>query len=218
MKQITRNLCLILLSATIIVSRSLNSAKGTCSISTISIPVGSNSPVMVYNARIENESWRLTVLPKEQQQKLKVDGEMFFSDKETGDSWFSDKNIDEKQFESMRDAFSLCRTLNADNKETKVFEKSRLYSAYRTKALPSFVALRKESQKTASFLQVASEEILDDNLMKDLDELENDEGQDANDEQSNNNNDALSVNKELQDQLSNESEAANSISHEMILD
>jgi hypothetical protein len=224
MKHIIRSLCLVLISMSIISCRSISSAKGTCSISTISIPVGSTSPVMVYNARIDNDNWKLTVLNKDHQEKYKVEGEMFYSDKETGESWYSDKNVDQNQFEAMRDAFSLCRTLNKDNRVTKDFEKSRLYVAYRTSTLPKFIAMRKENNlrttsSTTSFLQVQSEDVLDENLEKDLDELESDSPHDQMEEQYHNlNNEAYISNKELQDQLHSENESSNEIDNQIVLD
>lgn len=228
MKHIIKSLCLVLVYISVLSCRSISSMKGTCSISTISIPIGSTSPVMVYNARIDNDIWRLTVLNKDQLEKFKVEGEMFYSDKQTGESWYSDKNVDENQFEAMRDAFSLCRTLNNDNRITKDYEKSRLYSAYRTDSLPKFIALRKDNNLrttsgttsgTTSFLQINNEDVLDENLEKELDELENDSPHDQLKEQYQNlNNEAYISNKELQDQLHSENESTNEIENQIVLD
>ena len=154
-------------------SRSLNSNKGACSISTISIPIGSSYPVMIYNARVENENWQLTVLEKEHAEKYEVEGSLFYSDKKTGESWFANRNVDDEQYESMRDAFSVCRTLNTDNKTTKIYEKSRLYSKFRTSTVPQNLALRinkkeeeenlnSQTQMTTSFLQMRMKQSDDD--------------------------------------------------------
>ena len=212
MKQISKNICLILLYLICMTQcRSLNSNKAACSISSISIPIGSSSPVMVYNARMENENLELTVLDKEHVDKYKVDVNLFYSDKKSGESWYANKNVLDKNFESMRDAFSLCRTLNTDNKQTKIYEKSRLYSIYRTEVLPTNLALRVSQvervegveQKSTSFLQMKMKQsMLDRQMERELDELDSDESPDFVAEQYKKlNNDANVVNERLQNQL-----------------
>jgi hypothetical protein len=120
--------------------RSTNT-KSSCSISTISIPLGTNTPVMVYNARKDSDMWKLTVLEKEHTDNYSVEGHLFYTDKTTGESWYM-HNADEGAVESMRDAFSLCRTLNMDNKITKIYDKNTMFRKYRTNVLPQHVMLR----------------------------------------------------------------------------
>jgi hypothetical protein len=168
MKHFIQNLYLLLITTYIVQSKILNATKGACSISTISIPVGSSSPVMVYNARINEEDWQLTVLDKDQISKYKVDGNLFYSDKKSGESWFVNKFVDDKQFESMRDAFSQCRTLNTDSKESKDFD-NNIYEKLRTSTLPSNVCLRVNTEKTTSFLQVGTKSFLaEDSSFEDM--------------------------------------------------
>lgn len=204
-------------SISLTVSRSLSSNKAACSISTISIPIGTNTPVMIYNARMEEENLQLTVLEKDHLEKYQVEGNLFYTDKETGESWYANKNVDEKNLETMRDAFSLCRVLNNDNKQTKAYESSRVYMKYRTEVLPKNVALRvsnKEenarkqtpempSKTTTSFLQVKSQiDIVDDQMEKDLEELERDDAPNMLEQEYKNlNNDAYIENEKLHEQL-----------------
>lgn len=147
--------------------------KSACSISTISIPIGTNSPVMIYNARKDNEEWQLTVIEKENLENYDIKGNLFYSDKRSGESWYTNKDMDEKTFESMRDAFSLCRTLNTDNKRTKVYDNNRFYTKYRTQSLPQNLSLR-VNNKATSFLQLQTKEsFIDKDLQDSLDQLEN---------------------------------------------
>lgn len=112
-----------------------------CSISSISIPVGTMEPVIVYNARKDKDNWRFTVLEKDHTESIESKGQLFYTDKKSGESWFTDKEVDGNQ-ESMRDVFSLCRTLNTDNKAARIYEAHSVYARYETSTLPSNLALR----------------------------------------------------------------------------
>ena len=91
-------------------------------------------------------------------------------------------------------------------------------------SLPKFIALRKDNNLrttsgTSSFLQINNEDVLDENLEKELDELENDSPHDQLKEQYQNlNNEAYISNKELQDQLHSENESTNEIENQIVLD
>jgi hypothetical protein len=118
----------------------------------------------------------------------------------------------------MRDAFSLCRVLNDDNRETHAYEKTDKYDNLKTRLLPNNVSLRvqesnsiEESTPNAgatSFLQakmkirMKTENISIQNLEKAIEELEKDDTHDMVAEQYRSlNNDAYEQNKELQEQL-----------------
>ncbi len=117
--------------------------KPECSISTIHIPLGSLSPVMIYNAKNNNESWRLTVLDREQFNELNVEGDLFYTDKFTKESWFISESINEKGFDTLKDAFSLCKNLNSEMKRNKdTIATNKEFEKYRTENLPSFLAKR----------------------------------------------------------------------------
>jgi hypothetical protein len=218
-----------LLLSNFITNRNLNSNHANCSISSISIPIGSSSPVMVYNARIHDLNWRLTVLEKGQVNKYRVDGHLFFSDNTTGESWYSDKDMNESSFESMRDAFSLCKTLNQDNKNGKSYENNKEYENLRSLSLPENVKLRsnnleQDENKTASFLQLKmklqsrDDSILDDDMEKALDDLEKDESPDLVAEQYQSlNNDAYVDNQELEHQIDLDNGTSHN-THDLILD
>jgi hypothetical protein len=234
MKLLKKCLKLVLILALALVNfistRNLNSNHANCSISSISIPVGSTSPVMVYNARIDNLKWRLTVLDKEQINRYRVDGHLFFSDKETGESWYADKDMNERSFESMRDAFSLCKNLNYDNKNEKSYESNKEYDNLRTSSLPDNVKLRtnlhvQDENKTASFLQLKlklksrDDSILDEDMEKALEDLEKDESPDLVAEQYQGlNNDAYTQNQELEHQIDMDNGNSSHNTHDLILD
>jgi len=176
------------------------------------MPIGSSNPVMIYKARVENQDWRLTVLEKKDTDKYKVEGNLFFSDRKSGESWYVDKDMHESNYESMRDAFSLCRVLNEDNKATNAYEKSNEYETLRTRTLPNNVLPRiKESSSlednnvapsTSSFLQAKMNirtKKVDENLDKALDDLERDEPRNlVAEEYKKLNNDAYEENKDSQ--------------------
>jgi len=117
--------------------------RSECSISSIHMPIGSSSPVMVYNAKNQDQTWRITVLDREQFNELNVEGDLFYTDKTTEESWFISESIDDKGFESLKDAFSLCKVLNAENKKNKdQLANNKDYEELRTDKLPNFIAKR----------------------------------------------------------------------------
>jgi hypothetical protein len=180
---------------------------------------------MVYNARLGDENLKLTVLEKDQGFEYSVDGNLFYSDKETGELWYTNIKADDKNIESFRDAFSLCRRLNNENKETKEFENSIIYENIRLKSLPKHVSLRKninldnikdsdrkrnfesnDKTKSSSFLEIKMiQNIIDRQMEKDLDDLYREENQDSEAKQYKKlNNDAYIDNAKLQEQLKKE--------------
>lgn len=79
-------------------------SKGSkCAVSTISIPRGSNLPVVVFRASLGEEAFDLTVVEKDHLAKYKVNGNLVFNDEKKGKSWYADKIY----YERMGDAFSL---------------------------------------------------------------------------------------------------------------
>lgn len=125
------------------------SKKAECSISSIHMPIGSSSPVMVYNAKHADQTWRITVLDREQFNELNVEGDLFYTDKATEESWFTAESIDDKAFESLKDAFSLCKQLNSETKKQKdQLKTNKDYEELRTEKLPSFIAKRSNLNRT----------------------------------------------------------------------
>jgi len=113
------------------------------------MPIGSSSPVMVYNAKNMDQTWRITVLDREQFNELNVEGDLFYTDKATEESWFTAESIDDKAFESLKDAFSLCKQLNSDTKKQKdLLKTNKDYEELRTDKLPSFIARRSNINRT----------------------------------------------------------------------
>jgi hypothetical protein len=155
-----------LLIATLIIFINILATKSsTCSISTISIPTGTSEPVIVYTGKNHQKSFRLTVLEKDHLNEIEAKGNLFYSDKKTGELWYSDNEVDENNKESLRDIFSLCRTLNIDNKKTQQYrKKGGFYARYQTNSLPSNLAYRKapvagivaNNEEGAEFLRVAN--------------------------------------------------------------
>lgn len=132
------------------VKKESQNKKAECSISSIHIPLGSTSPVMVYNAKNEQKSWRITVLDREQFNEFNVEGDLFYTDKKTEESWFISESIDEKSFESLKDAFSLCKQLNTENKNNKdKIASGKDYEELRTAKLPNFIAKRTNLNRKA---------------------------------------------------------------------
>ena len=57
-----------------------------CAISTISIPKGSNLPVIVFHASMDEEAFDLTVVERDHLSKYNVNGNVVFDDKSKGES------------------------------------------------------------------------------------------------------------------------------------
>jgi hypothetical protein len=163
----------------------------------------------------------LTVVEKDQTNKYSVNGNLFYTDKKTGENWYIDKSMDESTFETMRDAFSLCRQLNTDNKVTKVYESNRLFVNHRTHTLPDNISLRVDSnlRKDSSFLQVKMKMKLSNaDFDTEMDALDSIETPDLVAEKYKKlNNDAYITQKELEDQLQS-SKGGNNKSYDMVLD
>ena len=79
----------------------LNTQAGKCSISTISIPKGSNLPIVVFRINTAAEDVNLTVVENEDLNKFKINGNLVYVDKTNGESWFAENKYNEKNFESI---------------------------------------------------------------------------------------------------------------------
>lgn len=126
-----------------------------CSISTISIPKGSNLPIVVFRLNTGAEDVNLTVVENEDLNKLKVKGNLVYEDKTNGESWFAENKYDDKNFESMRDAFSLCKNIHEENKGNKLYDDNESNRKnkkgilqYRIQSLPENIELIDNKEKT----------------------------------------------------------------------
>jgi hypothetical protein len=133
----------------------LNTKAVKCTISTISIPKGSNMPVVVFRANSGEEDVNLTVMDKQDLNKYKVNGNLVFEDKTNGESWFAENKYNENNFESMRDAFSLCKTIHDDNKGNKLYDDNesnrknkKSLLQYRIQTLPDNIEVIDDKEKT----------------------------------------------------------------------
>lgn len=126
-------------------SSKLNTNGVKCSVSSISIPNGTNLPVVVFKASVDEEDIKLTVLEKEHRNNFKVKGNLVMDDKIKGESWYVDNKHEGNSFESMRDAFSLCKSMHEENKDMKLYEmnednrKNNNLIKFRTNNLPENV-------------------------------------------------------------------------------
>lgn len=121
-----------------------DSNTSSCSISSISIPLGTTLPVIVYRARKDNNDVILTVLEKEHMESLQTDQNLHlvYTDKRTSECWYSSKEMEDEAQESMRDIFSMCRTLNSDNKAMRLYQDHKTYARFESQALPENVSFR----------------------------------------------------------------------------
>ena len=124
-----------------------------CTISTISIPRGSSLPVVVFRASLGEEAFDLTVVEKDHLSKYKVNGNLVFKDETNGESWYSNK----KNYESMGDAFSLCKSIHEENLKESLYElneatgKNNSLMKFRISELPhNMEPIIKEKEKNAS--------------------------------------------------------------------
>ena len=140
-------ICILISSTKCDIKKESQNKKSACSISSIYTSSGSG-PVMVYSAKNNDKNWRITVLEKDQFDDLSVEGDLFYTDKKTHESWFINESIDEKSFESLRDAFSLCKELNVEHKNSKDSDISKEFEGLRTEKLPSFIAKRSVLNRT----------------------------------------------------------------------
>lgn len=89
-----------------------------CNISSISIPVGTDSPVLTFNARIsEEENFNLISLLKSDVNKLNINGVLFHTDNNI--VWYKDESLINLKNTRVKDAFSLCRKINKEYLETE---------------------------------------------------------------------------------------------------
>lgn len=104
-------------------------ASDDCKVSSVNIPEGSDSPIMVFKARINNDEYTFMVLKKADLEKYDVKGEMIHSDKSKDLIWYKhdDKLLDLKSHR-VKDAFSLCRRINLEYMETGQIHESHRYS------------------------------------------------------------------------------------------
>jgi len=144
----------------------INTQAVKCSISTISIPKGSNLPIVVFRLNTGLEDVNLTVVENEDLNKLKIKGNLVYEDKTNGESWFSENNYNDKKIESMRDAFSLCKTIHEENKGNKLYDDNesnrknkKSILQYRIQSLPENIELVDNKAKT----KVASNSVTKDN-------------------------------------------------------
>ena len=124
-----------------------------CAVSTISIPKGSNLPVVVFRASLGEEAFDLTVVEKDHLAKYKVNGNLVFKDENKGESWYSGK----KYYESMGDAFSLCKSIHEENVKQNLYEqkestgKNNILMKYRISELPCYITpLDQDKEKSQS--------------------------------------------------------------------
>jgi hypothetical protein len=131
----------------------VNTKGSKCAVSSISIPKGSNLPIVVFKASFDEEDFKLTVLEKEHMNKLNVKGHLVMDDKNNGESWYVEKKYDEANFENMRDAFSLCRNIHEENKELKLYDenesnrKNNNLLKFRIQSLPDNVDMIEDKEK-----------------------------------------------------------------------
>lgn len=96
-----------------------SSSKSGCGISDIGIPMGSDSPVMSFSARVGSEEIKIYALNKDNINKVSIENsEMFHSDKNNNSVWYKNKNVSEEKIAKARDAFSFCRKIYQDYLDT----------------------------------------------------------------------------------------------------
>ena len=113
-----------------------------CKLESIHIPLGNSLPVMVYNASAlsSKKKYRLTVLEKDDVEQFNVDGNLFYTDKNTKESWYINESMDDSSFDKIKDAINMCKDLNKN--KNNFIGKDKMFSGLRKNELPSFMSKR----------------------------------------------------------------------------
>ena len=86
-----------------------------CNVSGVSIPLGSDSPIMSFKARFENEEVGLVAMKKKGLDELVIENqEMVHTDKGSNSVWLKSSKTSDKMMTRVKDAFSLCRRIYND--------------------------------------------------------------------------------------------------------
>lgn len=123
----------------------LKNNKPQCDVSRISLPAGIKAPILTYSARVRNDDMSLTALNRLDLDKYEVKGNIFYSDKTTGDNWYSEIPMDESTYDAMKDSFDLCKILNLNLRKSFTIEddaSNKDYEKFKTQDLPLNVSLR----------------------------------------------------------------------------
>jgi hypothetical protein len=142
-----------------------------CKLESIHIPLGNSLPVMVYNAQAvaSKKKYRITVLEKDDVEQFNVEGNLFYTDKNTKESWFINESMDDNSFDKIKDSINMCKDLNKN--KTNFIGKDKMFSGLRKYELPSFISKRINSNRISS-----------ENLNDNKDNMENKENKDKKEE------------------------------------
>jgi hypothetical protein len=104
-------------------------ANDDCKVSSVNIPEGSDSPIMVFKARIEVDEYTFISLKKSDLDKYSVKGEIIHTDKNKDLIWYKndEKTVDFKSHR-IKDVFNLCRRINSEYLETGNIEESFIHN------------------------------------------------------------------------------------------
>lgn len=144
------------------VVRTLNKSSrmesNSCKVSAISIPIGSDSPILTFKARTNNnDSLEFVSIKRVDDSKFKVNGDLIHSDRKTDTNWYFKSSEQVYRMQTMRDAFDLCRRIHTEYSITGelVFdhdneEEDKKYKLKLLRVLPEGVTMRSKSVKSKS--------------------------------------------------------------------
>merc|ERR1712032_504132 len=121
-----------------------------CKLESIHIPLGSSLPIMTYGAAAVGgkKKYRITVLEKDDVDEFNVDGNLFYTDKNSKESWYINETMNDSSFEKIKDSINMCKEMNKN--KTNFVNKDKEFAGLRRSGLPSFMSRRIVPNRTTA--------------------------------------------------------------------
>jgi len=111
---------------------------------------------MVYGAQAAagKKKYRITVLEKDDVDEFNVEGNLFYTDKNSKESWFINESMNDSSFEKIKDAINMCKEINKN--KSNFIGKEKDFAGLRKNELPSYISKRVLANRTSA--EVGKEE------------------------------------------------------------